>query len=250
MFFVQYACSWGQIWTKDRWNDFYEWYEKNKDKDFMDYSQIPINVKKWGNNSWLKFHVIYTVLNNKYFVYPQIGLTSNFTDGGTHNRVSGIAYQCNVYYNNKEEIKFRFEKLENAYNVYDAFFENVYLNRILKSKNQVIADFYGEKEEDFNQQETPFVLSTKMYNYEILDSFSLQMYPYEMNIINGIEGDDIFLYNRNNITYNQKNKKNKKYKLLKYTYKLDLLSKRYILLLIGYFFDNLKDRIVRKIKKE
>ncbi len=245
VYFMQYACSWGQIWTKERWNHFYNWYEKNKNEDFFQYLNIPKNVKNWGENSWLKFHVIYTILENKYFVYPQTGLTTNFTDGGTHNKISSIAYQCYMYSDNNEEVNFKFTSLDNANNVYDAFFENKTLSKLLNCNKNIISDLYGEKQYEYIQKQEGYLLSTNLYNYRILKDYSLQMYPYEMNIVNDIKGKDIFLYDKNILENN--NHKYEKFTMLRYIYKLDLLSKKDMISITKSFFNNIKDRIVRRI---
>lgn len=248
VYFMQYACSWGQIWTKDRWNNFYSWYKENKDKDFSNYSNIPQNVKQWGENSWLKYHVIYTILNNKYFVYPQRGLTTDFTDSGTHNKINCIAYQCYMFSENNKIINFKFESIDKASNIYDAFFENIKLNEIIGCNNNIISDFFGKKSKEYIESQAGYLLSTNIYDYKILDKYSLQMYPYELNIVNKIKGEDIFLYDKD---IEEKNKnKYKEDKLLRYSYRLDLLSKKYMICLIKSFFKDLKNKIIRKIKRK
>lgn len=71
VYFLQYACSWGQMWTKNKWGDFYNWYNENKDKEFYD-RKIPSHVCNWDNKSWLKYHIKYVIEANKFFVYPQL----------------------------------------------------------------------------------------------------------------------------------------------------------------------------------
>ena len=248
VYFLQHACSWGQIWTKEKWNEFYNWYLKNKNTDFYKYKEIPTNIINWGEKSWLKYYVIYNILNNKFFVYPQVGLTSNFTDKGTHNKESSIAYQCNIYSDNLDPktIKFKFTPFSKSNNKYDAFFENIDLKNILNEKNIIIADFYGEKSIEYINQQKGYLLSTKKYNYKIIKSYALNMYPYEMNIINNITGNDIFLYNKE---IPEKNKlKYNKIKLFKYVYKLDFLSKEDILRIIKNLTKDLINRLFVKIK--
>lgn len=248
IYFMQYACSWGQIWTKDRWNDFYNWYKENENRDFSQCIGIPYNVKQWGGNSWLKFHVIYTILKDKYFVYPQVGLTTNFTDGGTHNKISSLAYQCETYFGNNKDIKFKFIPFNMANNVYDAFFENGVLNKLVDYDINIISDLYGEKQEEYIQEQEGYLLSTNKYNYKILKKYSLQMYPYEMNIINNIVGEDIFLYDK---TVSEENRgKNGRIKILRYIYKLDLLSKKDIASITKYFIENMIGRILRRVKRK
>lgn len=243
VYFMQYACSWGQIWTKERWKDFFNWYEKNKNLN-IDKLNIPNNIKKWGDKSWLKFHTIYTILNNKYFVYPFVGLTTNFSDRGTHNLINSFAYQCTTYTFTKEKINYRYIDLNNAKNVYDAYFENIKINRLMNKDEKIIADLYANKNITY-MNKNKYLLSTQKYNYKILKKFGLQMYPYEQNIIYDIKGNDLFLYD---LSKREKNKiKSKNFTLHRYLYKLDLLSKQDILKISKYFIRNIWESLKRKI---
>lgn len=247
VYFMQYACSWGQIWTRDRWNDFYDWYKKNKDVDFSNNLNIPKYINSWGENSWLKFHIIYTILNNKFFVYPYIGLTTNFTDTGTHNKLNSIAYQTYMYFDNNKDVNFKFSPIDESYNIYDAFFENMKLKEIINCNKNIICDFYGKKTIEYIESKHGYLLSTKKYNYRIIKSYSLQMYPYEMNLVNEIYGKDIFLYDKEKTEKN--NNKYRRENLVKYIFKLDSLSKEDMKYILKDFWDNIKSRIVKKIKR-
>lgn len=247
VYFMQYACSWGQIWTRDRWNDFYDWYKKNKDVDFSNNLNIPKYINSWGENSWLKFHIIYTILNNKFFVYPYIGLTTNFTDTGTHNKLNSIAYQTYMYFDNNKDVNFKFSPIDDSYNIYDAFFENMKLKEIINCNKNIICDFYGKKTIEYIESKHGYLLSTKKYNYRIIKSYSLQMYPYEMNLVNEIYGKDIFLYDKEKTEKN--NNKYRRENLVKYIFKLDSLSKEDMKYILKDFWDNIKSRIVKKIKR-
>lgn len=248
IYFMQCACSWGQIWTKDRWNSFYSWYEKNKNTNFSGYVEIPKIVLNWRENSWLKFHIIYTILTNKYFVYPQIGLTTNFTDVGTHNNIASIAYQSYMYNDNTEKVSFKFVSLDKANNIYDAFFENIKLKEIARCDKEIIADIYGEKDIKLLEKKDRYLLSSNIYNYKIIKSYSLQMYPYEMNLINNIKGKDIFLYDKYVFEKNQH--KCKKEEILKYFYRLDALSKNDIFNIIMLFIGILISRIGMRLRRK
>lgn len=247
VYFMQYACSWGQIWTRDRWNDFYDWYKKNKDVDFSNNLNIPKYINSWGENSWLKFHIIYTILNNKFFVYPYIGLTTNFTDAGTHNKLNSIAYQTYMYFDNNKDVNFKFSPIDESYNIYDAFFENMKLKEIINCNKNIICDFYGKKTIEYIESKPGYLLSTKKYNYRIIKSYSLQMYPYEMNLVNEIYGKDIFLYDQEKTEKN--NNKYRRENLVKYIFKLDSLSKEDMKYVLKDFWDNIKSRILKKIKR-
>ena len=244
VYFMQYACSWGQIWTKERWNNFLTWYENNKNIN-IDKLNIPNNIKKWGEKSWLKFHTIYTILNNKFFVYPYVGLTTNFSDTGTHNKINSFAYQCTLYTTSKEKVKFRYTNLYNANNVYDAYFENIKINKLINIDEKIESDIYANKN-IVCLNEIIYLLSTRRYDYKILKKYGLQMYPYEQNIIYNIEGNDIFLYD---LSKKEKNKiKKSDFIIHRYLYKLDLLSKKDIIKIMKYFLQNVLESIKRKFR--
>lgn len=246
VFFMQYACSWGQIWTKKQWNNFYNWYNENKDSKFENLD-IPDNVRNWGEKSWLKFYTIYTIASNKFFVYPHIGLTTNFSDAGTHNQISNFAYQCSLYTKSDKDIKFRYIDIENANNVYDAYFENIKLDKLMGIEKNVVSDIYGEKD-IAKINSNSYLLSSKIYNYKMIKQYSLTMYPYEQNLINDISGKEIMLYDLSQQCDNKK-VKNKNYIIHRYLYKLDFLFKNDIKKICQYFVDDFKGRIYRKIKK-
>lgn len=247
VYFLQYACSWGQLWTKEKWKEFYEWYLKNKENDFSNCPAIPKNIKKWGEKSWLKYHTIYTILNNKFFVYPQVGLATNFTDKGIHSKKESIAYQCTTYINDNKNVKFKFINFKNAMNKYDSYFENTELNRFMGTKEKISSDLYGEKPIEVIQNYANLLLSSKKYNFKIINSYSLSMYPYEANIINNIEGENLYLYD---IKTNSKNKnKNNRFNLLKYLYKLCEPSKNDIFVLAIELFQCMNKKIMNKLKK-
>ena len=193
VFFAQVACSWGQMWTAEQWKKFYNWYIKNENVNFAE-TNMPTNIKRWSEKSWLKYFMKYLVEQNKYFVYPQISMTTNFTDVGTHNKKSDISYQTVLAVNNNNNINinFRFEKIDESNCLYDAFFENQCMGEITKYGENIECDFYGTK--DINKINSKLLLSSKVYNYEIIHKFDIVMYPYEQNIINKIKGKDLFLY--------------------------------------------------------
>lgn len=246
VYFLQYACSWGQLWTKEKWKNFYEWYLTNKDTDFSSYQEIPNNIKKWGEKSWLKYYTIYTILNDKYFVYPQVGLTTNFTDKGTHSKEESIAYQCTTYLSNTNDVQFKFIDFKSAQNKYDSYFENTELNSFIDIKEKISSDLYGEKPFDIIHNYGNYLLSTKKYDFKIIKSYSLSMYPYEANILNNIYGKDLYLYDLK--TKNKNKNKNNRFNILRYLYKLCEPQKKDILILTMAIFKCVNKKIVNKFK--
>lgn len=203
VYFMQNACSWGQIWTKEKWNEFYNWYLINKDNEYSN-DRIPSAVCQWGKKSWLKWHIKYLIETDKYFVYPQVGLSTNFSDVGEHNSTNSFGYQCILYTNNKN-IKFRFQPLSESNSVYDAFYENIRLNNLLKIKKNIVADVFSTKKNIDSCKD--LLLTTKKRNNKIYAQYGLLMYPYEQNLINNIPGNDLIIYDLSKTIENNSQKK-------------------------------------------
>lgn len=232
VFFMQYACSWGQMWTKKQWNDFYNWYEINKDKDLHS-DNFPNYIANWPKSSWLKYYMKYLTESNKFFIYPYNSYTTNFTDIGTHNKTADIAYQTIL--SNRTAKNLNFCTIDETLAVYDIFFENLNSNKIMNIPTEITTNFYNCKE-NFN---TNYLLTREKLNYKIVKSFGLLLYPYENNLIYEIEGNDIFLYN---ITSSQKNKIINSFDFINYIYRVGRKSKR-------EYFIYLKDIFIKLFKK-
>lgn len=190
-YFVQYPCSWGQIWTKHQWKGFYNWYLMNS-APFSEAAGVPKNVCKWDEESWLKYHVRYCVDHNKFFVYPQKSLTTNFSTKGTHNKTAENSFQVPLLIGKKE---YSLTSLDESNSVYDVFFENLNLYKNLNiARNDINIDLHGSRNIDDNKR---YILTTKNMNYKILKTYGLEMRPIELNIIYNIEGKIIKLYDTN-----------------------------------------------------
>ena len=181
VFFMQFAQSWGQCWSKAMWRGFYEWYLESKNSPFEE--DIPLFVKSWPETSWLKFYINYLVLSNKYFVYPYQSLSTNFGDSGSHVKKANNNYQVPLCYNRKE---YNTPNLDEAIR-YDVFFEN---EKVIDNMETCI-DLFGSKSNIKNKR---FWLSSQVLPYHIVDSFGLNFRPHELNVILNNPGKDIFLY--------------------------------------------------------
>lgn len=189
VFFMQYAQSWGQVWMKDQWNAFYDWY-KNSAYEQLDANKVPDNILAWPQSSWLKYHIEYCIDQNKFFVYPYESLSTNFADAGTHYKFNTNKMQVPLSMAiNKTYILAN--KIDDS-SYYDVSFENLELASVLKmDANELGVDLYGKKKTYSN---TKYLLSTQAKKYKIIKSFGLQMRPWELNICHGVPGNDIFLY--------------------------------------------------------
>ena len=205
VYFMQLAQSWGQIWLRDQWKQFTEWYDQNQDYDFRK-EIIPSNVRKWPKTSWLKYHIAYCIENNKFFVYPYTSFSTNFADAGTHYKVDTDDAQtplANGYFS------LRMPRLSDEMACkYDANQENMLLHQNLGIEaGDLCVDLFGSKE---LQKSEKYLLTRKKYPFEIKKTFGLKLKPHELNITCSVAGEDIFLYDRtkrkNNISRISKSK--------------------------------------------
>ena len=189
-FFMQWTASWGQMWNKKQWNSFREWY--NKRDEGLSNVPIPDFVRTW-THSWKKYHIAYLVDTKHYFVYPTISYTTVQPALGEHvsevrlNK-DNIVPLCNGIRRN-----FVFQSFNSTF-LYDCFFELKSLTVILDGKDiQADLNIYGHKGEK-NIKQAFFITSKKINNAPILKSWGINTVPYENNIINSEEGEDLFLY--------------------------------------------------------
>jgi len=239
-FFIQYAQSWGQIWLREQWNSFIQWYEAEQWKTLTDV-EVPTNVLNW-KNSWLKFHIMYCISQDKYFVYPRVALTTNFTDVGAHNVAS--TKNMHVRMSQKRSSEWVFNTLSSTKAVYDAFFENVNL-RTIDGHEDVVVDLYGAKKYPKDAQ---YVLTRKNLPYEIEKSWGLNFRPIEENIFLDLPGDELFLYN---LSKPAKVRKNKQLALLQFEYDvkgLNVLNIEILMYVVKQFIIAVKFKL-RKMKK-
>lgn len=191
MYFLQAAPSWGQIWFKDRFEKFMEWYNDNQDFFDVEDVRIPHNLYTWGDNSWLKYHIAYCIVQHKYFVYPYYSYTSTFTEAGTHYKTALTRFHADLLVDKEDE--YRFVNYDEERIRYDAFYENENLKAYLEKEYADTAevDLYGTKCFDNKKR---YLLSTQVLPYKIINKYGLQLRPMELNIYFQIDGEEIFLY--------------------------------------------------------
>ena len=237
VYFIQYAASWGQVWIRDKWNDFKKWYlEEQWIK--MDKKKIPKNILMW-ENSWLKYHIMYCIDKNLYFVYPRISQTTNFSDVGVHRNKTTTAMQVKLSIEKK--IKWNLKTLDESLAIYDAYFENECLRKYLQI-NDLIINLNGVKRDISSSR---FLLSSNILPYACIKSWGLSFRPIEMNIFLNNPGKDLFLYD----TTKKVNKiYNKKHNLREYEYELkgiNIIKKETFI----FIFNSIINNIYYRLKK-
>lgn len=182
---LQLAQSWGQVWMKNQWKEFIQWYQ-SPDSEFKETKHLPNSICHWSEKSWLKYHIKYCIEKRKYFIYPYVSLSTNHSECGTHNKKAMTDCQVPIL------MEFREKFILNPTVTYDAFFENEKIYEHLNmSKEFLCIDIYGNKD---NKERKRYWLSTKRTGYKIINSFGIQYKPIEVNVLKDVPGTMIFLY--------------------------------------------------------
>jgi hypothetical protein len=188
-YFMQFACSWGQIWSRDKWSRFRDWYRLHGD-DFQPGPAIPPNVAQWSDHSWLKHHIRYCIETGRFFVYPRVGLSTNFSDKGQHNVGQENGYQIPLQEAYSKQ--YQFPRLDGSRAVYDAFFESMALGDALGiAPGELCVDLYGIKR---NRANARYWLTLEPAACKVLKTFDLAFRPHESNVLHEIPGASIKLY--------------------------------------------------------
>lgn len=187
VYFVQHSQSWGQVWSRRMWQDFREWHATHTDCSKQE--NLPENVKDWSS-SWLKFHIWYCVDRNKFFVYPFVSLSTNFSETGQHVKFRITTYQTPLLTGKKQT--YVMPQLASTACKYDVFLERQGLGIPLGiDEGDLCTDLYGRKK---NKENRKYWLTSAIADYKIVKSFALELKPHELNITFDIPGSDIFLY--------------------------------------------------------
>lgn len=187
VYFLQFPSSWGQAWTPDQWTAFREWFAKNP--SIGPDELIPDFLREWPSTSWKKHFARYLLAQDRYFVYPKISLSTNFSDPGTH-ADSAALFQVPLDLSARN---YRFSELKDSLNRYDIFFELKpdALNQLTPQFAQFdySVDLYGNKDPDFWQGE--YLLTTRP-TPQFPTRFGLKMFPPALNVKFQVEGSEIY----------------------------------------------------------
>lgn len=242
VYFVNCAISWGEIWMRDSWLEFYEWYEENR--DFNASQNIPQVLFEWDSNSWLKYHIRYCIEKNKYFLFPYTSLTTISGDAGVHtsNIPEGISSPGIVPLQQGKVKDFRLPEENGDAVYYDGYFENKAIYQVLGlSEDLICIDLNRGKN---NNPQKRYWLTPKVANYSIMKSFKLFLRPIEMNIIQDISGEDIFLYDTLDVKKNTRKDSNSECLYNLYEVSITSIIKKYG---VSRTIKAIIDKILRKI---
>ena len=202
IFFMQVPSSSGQLWTKNQWKQFAEYFKSNP--IISDRDKIPEYVKTWPESSWKKYFYKYMVEKDLYFVYPQISFSTNFGEIGANS--TGINYRHQVSINSCFNINYKFVAFNDSNNIYDAYFEILpcCLNNLrFDYEYSFNVDTYLSKQSFAIDAE--FIITT----YAGLKSekqFGISLKPLINNLLYNIQGDGLYIVQVSE--YNKKTKQN------------------------------------------
>ncbi len=210
--YFQFASSWGQAFTKKQWHAFRNWLSVNDQKSLVD-ETIPQNVSSWSDKSWLKYYIKYLVENRLFFLYPRISLTTNFAEEGTHAKRADSSCDLQVPLAGRKSRDYHFSSLEESHSVYDAFFENICIKKVLREQikkavwtespdtpadetiqeQDIEIDLYGSRPIDSDKR---YLLTSRGLPYKVIRTYGRRLRPMEENIIHEQAGEELFLYDR------------------------------------------------------
>lgn len=206
-FLYQDVSTWGECFTEKMWNRFYDWYLKNMDRDYHEV-RMPELIKKW-KKAWSRYYNAFVVENGLTFVYPYDSYTTNFSDAGEHGTTGTNSVQVPIAWIKK---KFNMNIPDDMVS-YDIFANNESIYQTLKmSKDELQLDLCGM----IKNPDKRFLLSPRVFNYKIINAYGLAFRPIELNVIKGIAGDNLYLYDTSVFDKNKRNERNKRNELLWY----------------------------------
>lgn len=245
VYFMQYPSSWGLCLNKKNWHLFLKSYV---DGDLSDDTDDPPFVKSWPDNSWKRFMIRYLIYHQKFFVFPRLSLTSNFSKQGTNTPVDLNIFQVPLQMSHRD---WHFVNTEDSKSIYDCCFEMTpgCFNKFVPafSSYNYIVDLQGVR--DLKKTQATHTVTTRKTKSPLM-SFGSQMKPLVFNIINNIQGDDIHFSLIDNTS---KQNNNVHYGHTEYVYKYmhQNLLNRFSFIKYFYFYISFEFKMYwKRIKKE
>lgn len=186
VYFIQVASSWGQLFTKNQWRKFRTWFKSNN--EITDKMNVPDYLFQWGKHSWKKHFIHYLIDENKYFVFPQLSLSTNCEELGTNSNTSNI-FHVPVQANKKA---YHFKSFQHSINKYDAWFEPLPQQFEALKDYSFDVDLYGIKPKKTVTK--PYVLTSQQGSEKALVSYANDLKPLALNIKLNVKGNKINLY--------------------------------------------------------
>jgi hypothetical protein len=229
VYFLQIASSWGQLFWGKKWKIFLEWY--NNHTDLTKVKGLPNSIRNWSEHSWKKYFIGYLVDTKKYFVYPRISLTTNFSDaGGENNRKCTPIHQVPILMGKKKWVLKNFKESDIKYDSYceiKADYFKEYNAELIDYNFEV--DLYGTK--PLQNICAPFIITSKPTTNPIT-KFGLDFKTLPLNLNYSNEGTFFVLTDKKNCYDSILEKVKRKIKFFNCFYRKTSV-KMYLLLIIN-----------------
>lgn len=235
VFLMQDVCTWGQCFTLNMWSLFKKWLDLH-DEEYIENIDMPSIIKNW-TRAWSKYYNAYVVDTNKFVLYPNISLTTNFSDSGEHGGDNNTGVQVNLL---QDDFQYRLANFD-LLDKYDIYSNNLCLYDCLGlSSSETSLDIYGFRDSSSYKR---YILTTRQLPFVAIKSFALNMRPIELNVVYNVSGTGLFLYDS---TQYVGSSKKQKFNEAVITYFLAGFNKR---LLLNYIIRYVKKTILVKITK-
>lgn len=186
---LQSAQSWGQVWTRGMWADFRRWYGRSP--QYLSVSDdMPARIYSWPETSWKKFAMKFLAETGKTWIYPRVSHSTNFSEFGSHNRVSTAFYQTKL---DGAERNYELNPLDELV-AYDIYFERVatQLAQYFGTGNEpLVVDLYGTKPAVTGPCR---LLTRRRLGRKPIGTYGLALRPHEASVVNRCLGDVVGEY--------------------------------------------------------
>jgi hypothetical protein len=189
---------WGNLWMKDKWASFREWFKTYERKDEI----LPIYVRGWKKTSFKVVYIQYLIETGTYIVYPRISVVNNMGIAGHHNSKNNVTYQVPILTKRRD---YNLLDFDDSYAIYDAGFEII--PNVLKRLNPKLEayDFQVDLQKTQDHYTKEYVLTFGKSDKAIL-RFNGHMKPYETAIAMDISGEEIILIKKEELAESQSNR--------------------------------------------
>lgn len=200
--YVKSVSSWGQVWWKDKWDEFQNWLEN--EYNISEYYRLPERVKKWPDTSWKKLFNFWLTYKDYYSLVPKQSLAL-CTGGQTGTNMSGI---IGVSFSNTRNILSNYEisKLDDS-TVFDSFLELDIRDdsMVLKDLNIRLSDIEFDLacSKSKNDLYKNYVLTRRFHkNIHLIASYDINLGNPLLSVMLDIRGDGLYLVRREDFQEN------------------------------------------------
>jgi hypothetical protein len=152
---------------------------------------LPAAFLRFGPDEWFPGLAYHLASTGRFFCFPRVSLTAGWGEAGAHFPSPTSWFQTPLQLRSRE---FRLPSLDEAAALYDSFYE------LLPERLRVLAPGLPDLrfDLDLNATKQPrnlhheYVVTTRPVR-RALAAFGLQMYPPEVNVIEGVPGSSITL---------------------------------------------------------